>query len=207
MLRHKEKGVEKVADKTWWKLIAGGILAVGAVIFFVVYYTNPENIIMPVLFVFTALPAGYLIYTGLKKRESGFKFTDSSKRKYTGRENCINIYAAADSDTGQDIPVVVDFVYMANPPKGPKHYVRNLKRHFYENYNDTSKKKLLPVKFTDQKSYTPETANLPFTMQQVLDYYQYAPPSTLTKLAPWVIIVAMIVIGILMVITGPQPTG
>jgi len=137
----------------------------------------------------------------LKQGESGFSF-NANGRRYTGRENALILFAQHDKDTGKDIPLMVQFMELKHPPKGARlHYVRNLKKHFYELFNNTKTRKLEPVKLPDKKSFPPELYRIPATMQPYKDYMDFSPPTMMQKVAPGILLLAIGIVGFLMVIT------
>jgi len=169
------------------------------------YLNDPQNIVLGILTVFALAPGAILFYLGLKASEVGFSFGVKGQRRYTGKENTIMIFAKPDSDAKKDIPFGILFLEMRKEklPKGVRlHYVRNLKKHFFEVYNNTKTNKLEPVLLPDKKSSPPELFKIPATMQPYKDCMDYNPPSLLQKIAPGILLAAMGIVGLLMLVTG-----
>jgi len=190
---------------SWWKLITGSALLAVGILFFSFYVRDIQNMFMAILSVFTLTPGGFLIYLGLKSGKMGFSFSAEGGTKYTGKENSIVLVAYRDKVTKKDVPRGIFFATI-KPNKIPlgarKHYLRNLKKHFYELYIDGATGKLLPVVLPDKKSSPPELFKIPATMQPYKDCMEYNPPNLFQKLAPGVILAAMGIVGLLMLVTG-----
>ena len=145
-----------------------------------------------------------MLYTGIAGAEFGYIFGTNGKRQYTGRENAIVIYAKRDPVTNKDVPLKIEFEEVTKVPEGAQlRYVRNLRRHFYELYNVTTngRSELKPVVLPDKKAFPPELFRIPATMQPYKDYMDYAAPTMLQKVAPFVLLGAIFLVGILMLIT------
>ena len=156
-----------------------------------------------VISVFTFGPGALLSYLSYRPEDSGFAFKGNTKKKISGNVNAIVYFADRDSVTGKDVPVIMKFLALEHPPKGARlHYVRNFKRHFYELFNNNETHKLEPFVIKDKKSFPPELFKIPAAMQTYKDAVDYSPPTLMQKVAPGVLILTMIVVGILMVMTG-----
>lgn len=189
---------------TWWKAISGGILFAVGLPLFLIYLADPKAMWAGAGAVFTMAPGAFLIYWSFAKTQSGFTYNGQVKRR-TGKENALVLFAKRNGK-GKDIPVKLMPIHLQYVPIGSRlHYVRNWKKHMYFLYNDTEAKKLKPVMLPDKKAFPPELFKHHATMQLFKDAIEYRAPSTLQKLAPGIIILAMIVVGILMVMTVPQP--
>lgn len=200
----KNMNVKKASTKRWWMVILGSILGIVGLIFGVLYTSNNMNYGLAMLAVITLGPAIYLLYAGLRTGESGFVM-QQSRVKVTGEENALIWCAKRTGD--KDIPTYLAFLKISlnKIPTGARlKYLRNIKRHVYELIYDTSERKLKPVTLPDKKNFSPELFKIPATMQPVKDYLEYSPPTMLQKMAPWVIMVAMIIVGILMVMTNSE---
>lgn len=198
----QDKRVKRVFAISWWKAISGAALIGIGLIFGAIYFADIKNMFAGILAVFTIGPGILLTYTGLKQGESGFVF-NAKGQKYTGRENAIVLFAKHNNGTKKDIPLMVKFVELRNPPKGARlHYVRNLKKHYYELFNNTETKKLEPIRLPDKKSFPPELYKIPAAMQPYKDYMDYSPPTLLQKVAPGILLLAMGIVGLLMLVTG-----
>jgi len=196
----QDRKIKRVFPVTWWKVIPGGILIGIGLIAGAFYLDNSRNLLLGFLTVITLAPGALLAYMGLKQGEAGFSF---NKRKYTGNENAILIIARRNKDTNKDVPSMIMFAKLKRIPKGARlHYVRNVKKHFYELLFNTETKKLEPVILPDKKSFPPELYKIPATMQPYKDYMEYCPASLLQKVAPGILLGAMGIVGLLMVITG-----
>lgn len=198
--RRENKIAKRVLPISWWKLVMGvALFCPGA--FFGYMYLNNENMIFFGLgaAVFIA-PSIFLVYQGFRAGESGFAF----KKKYTGRENALVLMARRNGQGTKDVPVAIKFLELKPQyiPKGARfHYIRNLKKHFYELLFNPKTKKLEPVVLPDQKSFPPELFKIPAAMQAYRDYMEYSPPTLLQKVAPGILLLAMGIVGILMVMT------
>jgi hypothetical protein len=190
-----------------WKVIVGGVLLIPAVILILMYLNNPTNYFLTIAIVALLGPGAYLIYTGISKEHSGYTIMANGK-KPTGNENCIVWYARTNPHTGRDVPyahIVTHIEQKHIPPTARLKLVRNWNKHMYELTFNTETKKLEPTILPDTRPLTPQLYVLPAAMQAFKDWHDFSPASMLQKVAPGILIAAMIVIGILMVITGPQP--
>ena len=198
----QDKRVKRVLAISWWKAISGAALIGVGLIFGAIYFADIKNMFAGVIAVFFIGPGILLTYTGLKQGESGFAF-NAKGQKYTGRENAIVLIAERKEGMQKDIPIMIKFVELENPPKGARlHYVRNLKKHCYELFNNTKTNELEPVRLPDKKSFPPELYKIPATMQPYKDYMDYSPPTLLQKVAPGILLLAMGIVGLLMLVTG-----
>jgi len=197
----RAKKIKRVLPISWRFLIPGVVLVLIGVAIGSIYMLDRTNILAGMACAITIAGGGLLAFKGIKFGGSGFLFTNG-QRKITGRENAIILFAQRDPETQKDVPLMIKFVELANPPKGARlHYVRNLKRHFYELYNNTTTKKLEPVILKDKKSFPPELFQIPAVMQTYKEAIEYSPPTLLQKVAPGILLLAMGVVGILMVMT------
>ena len=203
-MQRNEK-VKREFSISWWKMLIGAPLIVVGVIFFTFYVRDIQNMFMAILAIFMITPGVFMVYMSLKSGKMGFAFSTEGKAKYTGKENAIVLVASRDPVTKKDIPRGVLFLTI-KPTKIPKgarmHYVRNLKKHFYELYINRETNKLEPVLLPDKKSSPPELFKIPATMQPYKDCMEYNPPNLFQKLAPGVILAAMGIVGLLMLVTG-----
>jgi len=198
----QDKKAKRTLNISWWKLIVGAILISAGIVFGIFYFKNIQNVAMGILTALTIAPGIFLVYMGWKAGESGFAFSTGQK-KYTGKENAIVLTARLDTNTKKDVPVNISFIAVDEPPEGARlHYVRNLKKHFYELFNDTKTNELKPVFLPDKKASPPELFKIPATMQPYKDCMDYNPPTLLQKIAPGILLGAMVIVGILMVMTG-----
>ena len=200
----EDRKAKRALPFSWWKLVAGLVLVVASILFLFLYSNNERNMFFAVVFIFTGAPGVLLAYLSFKSRESGFSFYNrDGKRTHTGKENVIMICAKRDTVTLRDVPLILKFVHLTHIPRGARpHYVRNLKRHLYEIYNNNETKKLDPVGLPDKKSFPPELFQIPAAMQPYKDAIDYTPPTMLQKVAPGVLLGAIGVVGLLMVMTG-----
>lgn len=195
--------VKKTSNRAWGKLLLGSGLCLAGMIFIFLYIQSEMNIMLGILAMIMLAPGALLSYYGLKAGESGFKFT--GKRMYTGKENCLVWYARGDKL--KDIPLMLDIIELKQPPKYSRlHYVKPFKRHFHELFNNTVTQKLEPFILPDSRFMAPEVYKTVANMDRCKDYMDYTPPTMLVKVAPWVLLLAIIIVGILMIATGPQPT-
>lgn len=203
MRRKNQNHIKKQSSISWWKLVAGILLICMGLMFGFLYISDRNNMLAAVGFVFTVAPGALLLYMGLKPGDVGFSFQKLKGKKYTGGENAILIFARRDPLTNKDVPVLIKFVELLNPPKGARlHYFRNFKRHYYELHNNTSAGGLQATKLPDKRPFPPEAFNTPAMMQPYKDYMEYSPPSMLQKIAPGILLAAMALVGLLMVMTG-----
>jgi len=199
----QDKKAKRTFNISWWKIAIGGVL-IGVGILFGFLYLKSQNPVLGILATFAIAPGAYLVYTNVKGSESGFYFS-RGKRKYSGEENAIVWFALRDPNSNKDIPRSVSFVHIQNEkiPKGARqHYVRNLKKHFYELYFNTLTRKLEPFSLPDKKASPPELFKIPATMQPYKDCMEFNPPSLLQKVAPGILLLAMGLVGLIMLVTG-----
>lgn len=197
------KSAKKSLGVSWWRLIVGAVLAGLGMIFIIIYFGSDRNILAGFMFALTFAPGAFLLYTGLKTSESSYSFTTKARARYTGKENAIIIYAKRKVGEEKDVPVIIRFANLSKIPEGARlHYVRNLKKHFYELENNTKTKKLETVILPDKKPVPPELFKIPAAMQPYKDCMDFNPPSTLQKVAPAILLGAMGIVGLLMVMTG-----
>jgi len=193
--------IKKQWPISWWKMLAGSGLVLIGVLFMIIYLNDYHNMMAGGIAVFTLGPGIMLLYFSFQSiGEAGYLY--DGKRKITGKENAI-ILLADRNGNGKDIPRKIVFAEVKKIPKGARmHYVRNLKKHFYELKNNTETRKLEPVILPDKKSFPPELFRIPACMQAYKDAVDYSPPTMLQKIAPGILIGAMGVVGLLMVMTG-----
>ena len=205
--KKEDKGVKRVFPITWWKLVIGIVLLCPGAFFGYLYLENVQVIFFGIgASVFIALSI-FMVYQSFQAGESGFSF--KGKRRYTGKENAIILFARRNGDEGEvkDVPVAIRFHELKpeHIPRGARlHYVRNLKKHYYELLYNTTTKKLEPVILPDKKSFPPELFKIPAAMQTYKDAIEYSPPTLLQKVAPGILLLAMGIVGILMVMTAPS---
>jgi len=192
---------KRVIPVSWRRLIPGvasiGIgIASGSV-----YLNDYANMFMGVVSAVAFAAGLFLVYGSFKSSEAGFTF---SKKKYTGRENAIILFAKSNPGiTDKAVPVILRFVEIKHPPSGARlHYLKNTKRHYYELFNNLETKKLEPVVLPDKKSFPPEQFQIPAAMQLYKDAIEYSPPTMFQKIAPGVILLGMGIVGLLMIATG-----
>ena len=196
----QDKKAKRLIPISWRKIIPGVVLlAIGAMVG-AIYFLDRTNIFAGMVTALAIASGGFLIYRGIKMAESGFSF---EQKKSTGRENTIIVFARRGLNASKDVPIIIKFVELKHPPKSARlHYVRNLKKHYYEIFNNTGDKILEPVKLPDKKSFPPELFKIPAVMQTYKDAIEYSPPTMLQKIAPGILLLAMGLVGILMVMTG-----
>jgi len=205
LLGKKAKGsqIKRKLPVSWQKLVLATLLIGAGIALGVMYMDNPRNAV-PGAGAFFAIGGGlFLIYNDLSKGPgSGFMFADG-KRKPTGRENALVLFAKRNPETGKDVPLIMRFLELRHPPKGARpHYIRNLHRHYFELINNTTTHKLEPVQLPDKKAFPPELFKIPAAMQPYKDYMDYRPPRLMEKVAPGVLLAAIGIIGFLMIVTG-----
>jgi len=191
----------------WWRLIVAIVLLIVAIGAGIMYFASPSNMMVGIILVFGLAGSGSFFYWGLNQEPatSGYVFN----KKVTGNENAIILFAKRNGDD-RDTPVMLKFAHVSKPPAGARlHYLRNLKKHVYELYNDTSLKgtkeepvrKLKPVTLPDKPPFPPAKFTIPATMQQYLDAIEYVPPTVMQKIGPIALVIAMVVVGILIIAT------
>lgn len=196
----KNKNTSMVIPISWKKMITAVAMITVGVWLGSIYLNDYSNMIAGAVSAVIISGGGFLFFNSLQQGESGFSM---SKKKLTGNENAIIIFAKRNAEGLKDIPVIIKFAEIKHIPQGSRlHYVRNLRKHYYEFYNDTVNKKLVPVTLPDKKSFPPEQFQIPAAMQTYKDAIEYAPPTLLQKIAPGIMLAAMGVVGLLMVITG-----
>ena len=199
----QDKKVKRVIPISWRYLLPGIALLLIGVFVASIYMNDRGNVFAGMASAITLATGGLLTYQGVKSSEAGFSFNANGQRKRTGRENAIILFAKRNAETSKDMPVLIKFVELVNPPKGARlHYVRNLKKHYFEFINNTVLKKLEPVVLPDKKSFPPDMFKIPAAMQTYKDALEYSPPTMLQKVAPGILLLAMVIVGILMVMTN-----
>lgn len=205
--------VKKVSNKNWWFITPAIILFIIAIICGF-NYVSSMNMLVGGACVVTGVGGVVFLYFGLQgKGEKGY--IHEGEKPYTGAENSIVIYARGNTETKLAEPLAIKFeeIEKEKIPEGATlHFLRNLKKHFYELQNiidDDGKEVegLKPVKLPDKKYCPPSKFVIASCMQAYREYMEFNPPSTIQKIAPGVLLIAMIIVGILMVVTGPPPTG
>ncbi len=195
---------KKITHKRWWMIIPGGIsLAIGITAGYL--YMSSQNQFAAVITVIFLLAGGILLYSGMKKPGALTGYQMIKQRGIPKEVNCISILATRnpESENGHEVPLVIKF-HRALRPKGTPRFIVNLKKHMFVNINDTLKKKMMPVKLPDKRYASPAVFPVHSNMPRFREYMEYTPPSMLQKIAPGILLVAIIIIGILMVATGPQ---
>lgn len=202
-LQRKQQGkiAKRLLPISWWKLVAGLVLLSIGVFFGYMYLENARLMFFGMGAVVFIAPSLFLLYQSFKSGEGGFAF----KRRYTGRENAIVLMAGRNGQGTKDVPVAIKFLEL-KPRQAPEsarlHYLRNLKKHFYELCYNTVTHRLEPVVMPDKKSFPPGLFQIPAAMQIYKDAIEYSPPTLMQKIAPGIILLAMGIVGILMVVTA-----
>lgn len=192
---------KKVTNKKWWMIILGVVIfSMG--ITFGYLYTTDANMFMAVIAVICLLGGGSLLYLGMQK--PGEKQQQIMKQSGIPQEvNCISILAKRDTEKGKDIPLVIKF-HRSLRPKGTSHYIVNTKEQLFINFNNTSKKKMMPAQLPDKGYASPAVFPIHSNMPRYREYMEYTPPTMMQKVAPGILLVAIIIVGIIMVATGPS---
>ena len=200
----QDKKVKKVIPISWRKLIPGLVLIGIGIIAGTVYMSDNANMFMGVIAALAIASGALLSYQSVTSGESGFAFSGKRKGNITGRENALIFYAKHNPFIeGKDVPVILKFAEIEHIPIGARpHYLRNLKKHYYELFNNTKTKKLEPVVLPDKKSFPPGLFQIPAAMQPYKDAIEYSPPTMLQKIAPGILLLGMGLVGLLMVMTG-----
>lgn len=200
----QDKKVKRIIPISWRKLIPGVLLLAIGLFVGSIYISDNKLIVAGMTSAIMLASGGFLVYHSLKSGASGFSFQASGgKNGFTGRENTIILFAVRDHTTKKDVPLILKFLELKHPPKGARlHYVRCLKKHFYELFNDNETHKLSPIVLKDKKSFPPELFKIPAVMQTYKDALEYSPPTLLQKIAPGILLGAIGLVGILMVMTG-----
>jgi len=200
--KRENKVVKRMLPILWRKMIPG-VLMVGVGVFLGnVYLQDTQLIFFGVGAAAFIGPGVLLVYQSFKSGEGGFSF--KGKRRYTGKENTIILFARRNGGGTKDVPLRIGFHELKSehiPKRARLHYVRNIKKHFYELLYNPVTKKLEPVTLPDKKSFPPELFKIPATMQPYKDYMEYSPPTLFQKIAPGILLLAMGIVGILMVMT------
>jgi hypothetical protein len=190
-----------------WKMFIPGVILAAVGVFGIILYGSTLNMLMGGVAIGGLVPGAFLIYYAVNRKESGYVFNPN---KYTGKENSIVIKATWNPETKKAIPFDIDFKTIDPPLPGAKlHLLRNINRHVYEYINVVGEgidgEKLIPFLLPDKKLCTPEAFCIPANMPRTREYMEYNPPTNFQKIASGVLILVMVIIGILMVMTGPQP--
>lgn len=198
------KGVKRTFNISWWKLLLGLVLVIIGLIGGSKYLADNNNMLFAFLTIFGLGPGIILIWFGVSKFKVNYMFFPGKEAPtFTGKENAIILKAIRVGD--QDIPEMIEVKHIEDteiPKNARLHYVKNWRRHFYELYNDTKESDILKaVRMPDKKSFPPEQYKIPAIMQPVKDYLDYLPPTMLQKWAPGILILAIVVVGLLMMVT------
>lgn len=186
---------------TWWRFGVGIALLMAGIGAGVVYMGDISNMVAAFGLIAGVSAGGAFVYWSLNRQTPGYIL---GNRKITGRENAI-VHFARSNGNGKDVPVCTKFVHVSKVPRGARlHHLLNLKQHFYELKTGTTedgKKGLVPVVLPDKKPFPPSKYAIAATMQQYKDAIEYVPPSTMQKIGPIAIVIAMVVVGLLIVVT------
>jgi len=199
----QDKKIKRLIPVSWRKLIPG-VALIGVGMFTGSIYLKDNTLMIMGVIAAIAIASGlFLIRQSFKSDETGFSFGGKGKRGHTGKENAIIWFARRNPETSKEIPVILKFAKLTHPPKGARlHYLRNRKRHYYELFNNLKTKKLEPVILPDKKTFPPGLFQIPAAMQPYKDALEYSPPTMLQKIAPGILLLGMVIVGILMVMTG-----
>lgn len=205
------KTAKKTRKLNYWKIIPGALLVAVGLFSIPMYLADRNNYLPVILMMFGVGGGGYLLYTGIAGIKTSVLYGSANgKKKYTGRENAIVIYARRDPVTKKDIPVGIEFEEIKQIPDGAEfHELRNNHKHYYELMNVTTSeggRTLIPVRMPDKKPFPPELFRIPSAMQPYKDYMDYSPPTLMQKIAPAILVGCMFLVGILITITtSPKP--
>ncbi len=198
--------VKRHLNISWWKLTVAAFATLIGLAGLIQYISDIRNVFAGLMLAVGLGTAGFFTYWGIAGFSQKYIF-NTGRKQYTGKENALMILATRNSK-GKDVPHGIYFAQINNPPKGARlHYQRNFRRHMYEVYNDNTPKalregpKLKPVSLPDKKPFSPAEGALAAAMQEVKDWYEYNPPTLMQQLTPGIIFVAIIIIGILEVMT------
>ena len=207
----KGKLVPKGDRKQGIKYIVGAVLFGIGVVLWVMYFKNPVLIIYGSVGTGFVLPGMVVLLWAWKSRNKELHFSIKKPKsiKPNNRDrlepNAMLICARRPKDYEHDVPVAMKLVHLNHIPNNARlHYFRNFSKHLYEIYNDTSVKGLAawkPTVIKDKSPFSPRTYNIYSTMQSFKEALEYIPINTLEKFAPWALIAAIFIIGILMVMT------
>lgn len=209
MFSKKQPSARKIKAKriipiSWRKLIPGIVLIGLGIGAGAVYLNAPALIVMGVIAALAIATGLFLIRWSFQSGEFGYSFDGKGKKKHTGNENAIILYAKRNPFIeGKAIPVIMKFAEITHIPTGARlHYLRNEKRHYYELFNNLETKKLEPAILKDKKSFPPWQFVIASVMQAFKDALEFSPPTLMQKFAPGILLLGMIIVGILMVMTG-----
>ena len=196
----KDKSITKTHGTiTWWKIGVGIALLVVGFASGAVYLGDIKNMVAAFGLIIGLSAGGAFIYWSFNRQAPGYIVNN---QKLTGRENAI-VHFAKQNGNGKDVPVCTRFVYLTKPPRGASlHHVLNLKKHFYEFWNNPVTRKIEPVVLPDKIPFPPGLFKIPAAMQTYKDAIDYSPPTMFQKMAPGMILLGMGIVGLLMVITG-----
>ena len=204
-----EKLVPIGSRKQFIKYAVGSGLFIIGVIMWAMYFKNPELMIYGSVGAAFILPGAGVIIWAWKSRSAELHFAVKKPKGLPAKAkvapNAVVICARRPKGYDHDVPVAMKFVHLNHIPVNARlHYFRNFSKHFYEIYNDTSVKGLAawkPVVIQDKSPFSPRTFNIYSTMQSFKEALEYVPINTLEKFAPWALIAAIFIIGIMMVMT------
>lgn len=206
LLQNKNKRAKRIIPVSWRKLIPGIALIGIGILFGFMYMNDNTNMITGVVAALALAAGGWLVKQSFESGEAGFSFSGDGKRKQTGNENAILIVAKNNASVpGKEVPVTLKFIDLKKIPSGARlHYLRNLKKHYYEILYNPKTHKLEPVVLPDKQSFPPGLFQIPAAMQPYKEAIEYSPPTMFQKIAPGIILLGMVIVGILMVMTGGE---
>ncbi|MFC1904960.1 hypothetical protein ACFLXT_04285 [Chloroflexota bacterium] len=186
-------------------LFAGGVVMLalagwsGAV-----YYASMEDGSMNMGAVFGCIVslagAGLLFYVGFNGFGGGINIMPTANPMAAGQPtsqvNSLNITVQIDKKTGKAVPVKVAFEDVKKP-MGYPHQNINDGRWYFIHYKNVSTNKLAPFYLPDQQYYDPGEFSNVIKMKAHMDLFERR-QTMFQKLAPWALVVAILIISILM---------
>ena len=190
-----------------WRLIllwVGGAvcIAIGFTLAFV-WSDNRENIWPALGFIVFVVGGGYLLYLGWHRPSEVTVIVGSEKPQ--GVVNCLNIYAHKDEGTGKVMPTKVAFEWLdPTELKGQPWQCTNNRNWYYVNLWNIAKDRLEPFVLPDSQYIDPqEFANI-INMPAHKNLFERE-PSMMQKVAPGIMLLALIISIIGLIATTPVP--
>ena len=174
--------------------VIGGVASFGAGIGFGFLWFQSQNVVLALL---TILPIGLGILLVIKSFQTGDEgiILTPEGSVASGVANSLNIYAKTDTETKAVIPERITFETM-DKPEGHPQRCRNDNKYYYVHIFDILKGKLVPFKLPDAKFCPPTQLRISATMQANQAYFQPI-PNLFQKVAPWLLVVVIVVLVLL----------
>lgn len=199
--------VKEIGGRRWWLVYLGGGLILLGIIGFVIFAGNPSAMVIGVPSIFFILGGGLCVWQGMEKKETGIILLPGGSKK-TGQKqkpiaaNCLNIYP--DKMAFEENP---EDELAGHPRKclnDNKYYFINIWDTAWSNPKPIGKltQFLLPdTQYRDPRVFA---LNLRIPAHRKLAQRK---ASTLEKLSPFILVAAIVIVGIIMIAMSPSPGG